>query len=178
MEKKKLVFTSLASIAVLGAGLHLSDHLVVSAAETVESVSEKEQADLKSKLADIEKGVLKVIESDKSLTTEEVAKIKEQVMATLNEAKELIKDPASLAEFINKIDEHGNLTSPNRTEAENGLPAKKDDILKADEEEELARLKEFMINFSKKEIDKTIKKEEIKRNQLLRIIVLYYHSQN
>lgn len=177
MEKKKLVFTSLASIAVLGAGLHLSDHLVVSAAETVESVSEKEQADLKSKLADIEKGVLKVIESDKSLTTEEVAKIKEQVMATLNEAKELIKDPASLAEFINKIDEHGNLTSPNRTEAENGLPAKKDDILKADEEE-LARLKEFMINFSKKEIDKTIKKEEIKRNQLLRIIVLYYHSQN
>lgn len=28
MEKKKLVFTSLASIAVLGAGLHLSDHLV------------------------------------------------------------------------------------------------------------------------------------------------------
>lgn len=177
MEKKKLVFTSLASIAVLGAGLHLSDHLVVSAVETVESVSEKEQADLKSKLADIEKGVLKVIESDKSLTTEEVAKIKEQVMATLNEAKELIKDPASLAEFINKIDEHGNLTSPNRTEAENGLPAKKDDILKADEEE-LARLKEFMINFSKKEIDKTIKKEEIKRNQLLRIIVLYYHSQN
>ena len=118
-----------------------------------------------------------MIESDKSLTTEEVAKIKEQVMATLNEAKELIKDPASLAEFINKIDEHGNLTSPIRTEAENGLPAKKDDILKADEEE-LARLKEFMINFSKKEIDKTIKKEEIKRNQLLRIIVLYYHSQN
>lgn len=83
-----------------------------------------------------------------------------------------------MAEFINKIDEHGNLTSPNRTEAENGLSAKKDDILKADEEEELARLKEFMINFSKKEIDKTIKKEEIKRNQLLRIIVLYYHSQN
>ena len=118
-----------------------------------------------------------MIESDKSLTTEEVAKIKEQVMATLNEAKELIKDPASLAEFINKIDEHGNLTLPIRTEEENGLPAKKDDILKADEEE-LARLKEFMINFSKKEIDKTIKKEEIKRNQLLRIIVLYYHSQN
>lgn len=47
MEKKKLVFTSLASIAALGAGLYLSDHLVVSAAEAVESVSEKEQADLK-----------------------------------------------------------------------------------------------------------------------------------
>lgn len=106
--------------------------------------------------------MLKAIESDKSLTTEEVAKIKEQVMATLNEAKELIKDPASLAEFINKIDEHGNLTSPIRTEAENGLPAKKDDILKADEAEELARLKEFMINFSKKEIDKTIEKRRNK----------------
>ena len=161
MEKKKLVFTSLVSIAVLGAGLYSSHHLVVSAAEAVESVSEKEQADLKSKLADIERGVLKAIESDKSLTTEEVAKIKEQVMATLNEAKELIKDPASLAEFINKIDEHGNLTSPIRTEAENGLPAKKDDILKV-EEEELARLKEFMINFSKKEIDKTIEKRRNK----------------
>lgn len=163
MEKKKLVFTSLASIAILGAGLYSSHHLIVSAAEAVESVSEKEQVDLKLKLADIEKGVLKAIESDKSLTTEEVAKIKVQVMATLNEAKELIKDPASLAEFINKIDEHGNLTSPIRTEAENGLPAKKDDILKADEEEELARLKEFMINFSKKEIDKTIEKRRNKK---------------
>ena len=155
------MFTSLASIAVLGAGLYSSHHLVVSAvenAENVERVSEKEQADLKAKLADIEKGVIKAIESDKSLTSEEVAKIKVQVIATLNEAKELIKEPVSLAEFINKIDEHGNLTSPIRSEEENGLPVKKEDILKADEEEELVRLKEFMINFSKKEIDKAIEK--------------------
>lgn len=47
MEKKKLVFTSLACVAVLGAGLYSSHHLVVSAAETVKSVSEKDQADLK-----------------------------------------------------------------------------------------------------------------------------------
>lgn len=98
-------------------------------------------------------------------------------MVTLNEVKELIKDQASLAEFLNKIDEHGNITSPIRTEAENGLPANKDDILKT-EEEELAKLKEFMINFSNKEINKIIEKRRNKRNQLLRIIDLYYRSQN
>lgn len=146
MDKKKVILTSLASAALLGAGLIVSQSASINAAETNEvTTNSNENATLKAKLDELEKAFVEGVNSNTEVLPEEKVKAIEKIKAAIADAKQNIDDPSfSLEEFVNTLTDKNELANPLRKKEEVESSGDKEKFYKLDEahENKLKREKE------------------------------------
>lgn len=160
MKKKKVILTSLASAALLGAGFIVSQSASINAAETNEvTANSDENATLKAKLDELEKAFVEGINSNTEVSPEEKAKAIQKIKNAIAEAKQDIDDPSfSLEEFVNTLTDKNELANPLRKkeEVESSGDKEKFDKLDKAHENKLKREKEEKAELErlKSEMDK------------------------
>lgn len=160
MDKKKVILTSLASAALLGAGLIVSQSASINAAETNEvTTNSNENATLKAKLDELEKAFVEGVNSNTEVLPEEKAKAIEKIKAAIADAKQNIDDPSfSLEEFVNTLTDKNELANPlvKKEEVESSGDKEKFDKLDEAHENKLKREKEEKAELErlKSEMDK------------------------
>ena len=160
MKKKKVILTSLASAALLGAGFIVSQSASINAAETNEvTANSDENTTLKAKLDELEKAFVEGINSNTEVSPEEKAKAIEKIKNAIAEAKQDIDDPSfSLEEFVNTLTDKNELANPLRKkeEVESSGDKEKFDKLDKAHENKLKREKEEKAELErlKSEMDK------------------------
>ena len=160
MKKKKVILTSLASAALLGAGFIVSQSASINAAETNEvTANSDENTTLKAKLDELEKAFVEGINSNTEVSPEEKAKAIQKIKNAIAEAKQDIDDPSfSLEEFVNTLTDKNELANPLRKkeEVESSGDKEKFDKLDKAHENKLKREKEEKAELErlKSEMDK------------------------
>ena len=108
MKTKKILFSGLASIALLGAGVYSIQHTVVNAEET--KITQEEKDLLKKKVEEFKKGYEDYLKSNPDLTKEEKEKIEAKYKEIIGGVDSMLNNPSfDLDEFISRIDNYGNL---------------------------------------------------------------------
>lgn len=155
MKKKKVILTSLASAALLGAGFIVSQSASINAAETNEvTANSDENATLKVKLDELEKAFVEGINSNTEVSPEEKAKAIQKIKKAIAEAKQDIDDPSfSLEEFVNTLTDKNELANPLR---------KKEEVESSGDKEKFDKLDEAHENKLKREKEEKAELERLK----------------
>ena len=155
MKKKKVILTSLASAALLGAGFIVSQSASINAAETNEvTANSDENATLKAKLDELEKAFAEGINSNTEVSPEEKAKAIQKIKNAIAEAKQDIDDPSfSLEEFVNTLTDKNELANPLR---------KKEEVESSGDKEKFDKLDEAHENKLKREKEEKAELERLK----------------
>jgi surface protein pspA len=155
MKKKKVILTSLASAALLGAGFIVSQSASINAAETNEvTANSDENATLKAKLDELEKAFVEGINSNTEVSPEEKAKAIQKIKEAIAEAKQDIDDPSfSLEEFVNTLTDKNELANPLR---------KKEEVESSGDKEKFDKLDEAHENKLKREKEEKAELERLK----------------
>lgn len=108
MKTKKILFSGLASIALLGAGVYSIQHTVVNAEET--KITQEEKDLLKKKVEEFKKGYEDYLKSNPDLTKDDKEKIEAKYKEIIGGVDSMLNNPSfDLDEFISRIDNYGNL---------------------------------------------------------------------
>lgn len=155
MNKKKVILTSLASAALLGAGFIVTQSSSINAAETNEvTANSDENATLKAKLDELEKAFVEGINSNTEVSPEEKAKAIQKIKNAIAEAKQDIDDPSfSLEEFVNTLTDKNELANPLR---------KKEEVESSGDKEKFDKLDEAHENKLKREKEEKAELERLK----------------
>ena len=155
MKKKKVILTSLASAALLGAGFIVTQSASINAAETNEvTANSDENATLKAKLDELEKAFVEGINSNTEVSPEEKAKAIQKIKNAIAEAKQDIDDPSfSLEEFVNTLTDKNELANPLR---------KKEEVESSGDKEKFDKLDEAHENKLKREKEEKAELERLK----------------
>lgn len=155
MDKKKVILTSLASAALLGAGLIVSQSASINAAETNEvTTNSNENATLKAKLDELEKAFVEGISSNTEVSAEEKAKAIKKIKDAIAAAKQDIDNPSfSLEDFVNTLTDKNELANPLR---------KKEEVESSGDKEKFDKLDEAHENKLKREKEEKAELERLK----------------
>lgn len=108
MKTKKILFSGLASIALLGAGVYSIQHTVVNAEET--KLTQEEKDLLKKKVEEFKKGYEDYLKSNPDLTKDDKEKIEAKYKEIIGGVDSMVNNPSfDFDEFISRIDNYGNL---------------------------------------------------------------------